>query len=315
MPIAPAVRSVPVALSSAAPQAPKPLDPETRAFWERTWARLDKADRATRRRDTWKRQINDLTDALVERRIVGMSQSDEQDLFRTRLLQWHLERIQGQTKAPVDPPRVAIAWLPTEAWLAARALPAGPMRTAAMLLALDEASTIDQPARIATAEQQAHEELFGANANGAAQLAERIDEIEPTPARLALRAWSLAQSGRASDPGIAWRARIAAASDGPDEVAARLASARIALAGGDDLAARAELGAALALASPDAASLTARLLVARGEPRRARVLARAWIDDPAARDVPAALWALACLAEQPGSAALGTPPRADTPLR
>ncbi|MCY2958598.1 MAG: hypothetical protein NTY35_00370, partial [Planctomycetota bacterium] len=84
---------VPVADPRAsAAQSARPLSTETRTFWERTWARLDKLDRTTRRGASWKRQLNDLSDLALERRIVGLSQSDEQDLFRTRLLQWHLER-------------------------------------------------------------------------------------------------------------------------------------------------------------------------------------------------------------------------------
>lgn len=302
-------------MPQSADDAARALDPETRAFWERTWASLDKADRSTRRGDSWRRQMNDLTDLAVERRIVGLSRADEQDLFRTRLLQWHLDRIEGRRARPVDPPRAPMAWLAGEPWLAARALPAGATRSAAMLLALDETGAIDRPARVALADQQVREELAVADAAGAASLAERVDELEPNPARLALRAWSMAQAGRSDDPGAAWRARVAAAVEGPDPASARVALARLALASGNELSAREHLGAALALSSPEAASLTARLLVARGEPRRARVLARAWIDDGRARDVPAALWALACLAETPGPDAQGAPPRPAAPVR
>lgn len=313
--IDPAVRSAPKAALAVLAQAPRPLDPDTRLFWERTWASLDKADRTTRRGDSWTRQVSDLTDALVERRIVGVSRSDEQDLFRTRLLEWHLERIQGQIEAPVEPPRAPLAWLPPEPWLAARALPAGTARSTAMLLALDHTQANDRAARIVLAEQHVLEELGGGNAIGAAQLAERIDGIEPTPERLALRGWALTQSGRAPDPGIGWRARVRAALEGPEAPAAHIASARIALSSGDDLAARVQLGAALSLASPEAAALTARLLVASGEPGRARVLTRAWIYDTAGRDLPSALWALACLAETPGSGVQRPPPPGDTPVR
>ncbi|MCY2961043.1 MAG: hypothetical protein NTY35_12840, partial [Planctomycetota bacterium] len=222
---------------------------------------------------------------------------------------------EGREPAAVDPPRVALAWIPSETWFAARALPPGSTRSEAMLLALDEELAADRAARISTAEVQVREELAAADAAGAAALAARIDALEPTPARFELCAWSMAQAGRAAEYEPAWRARAAAAREGPDEARSHLVGARIALARGDELAARAALGAALALADPDAAILTARLLLASGEHRRARILARAWVEDETARGVPGALWALACLAETPGSASRGTPPGSGAPVR
>jgi len=272
-------------------------------------------DRATRRETSWRRQVNDLTDVAAERRIVGLSQGDEQDLFRTRLLQWHLERLKGRTEAPVEPPRAPMSWLPLEPWFAARALPAGPTRSTAMLLALDDEPVADRPERVALAGRLAYEELAAANAPGAAALAERLDLLDPSVDRLALRAWALAQAGRAPDAEALLRTRQSEAADGPDEARLRVLGARIALARGDDLAARARLGAALALGSPDAAVLSARLLLASGEGRRARTLARAWIDAPDTRDASAALWALACLAEAPGPSSPEAPPRAGAPVR
>jgi hypothetical protein len=303
--------------------APRLQSPETIAFWERVWADVDKVDQATHHGANWKRRINLLGDTAGERRIVGLSQGDEQDLFRTRLLQWHLERIKGRRQDHVDPPRGAMHWLRGEPWLAAQALPPGPTRCAAMLLALEEAGASRISAQLATAERQAREELADANVLGAAALAERVGALEPTPARLELWAWAMTQAARTAEVEREWnqrtqlveRARGGRVADEALESPWRVIRARAALGRDDELAARAELGAALALGSSDAAVLTARLLLARGERERARVLARAWVDTGPSSDMAGALWALARLGELPTASPARAPPGPDRPLR
>lgn len=293
----------------------------TRAFWEDVWSSLEKAERARRRGDSWDRRISELTDAAGERRIVALSQADEQDLFRTRLLQWHLERLKGRRQLEVEPPRVAMAWLPSEPWFAARALPAGPTRCTAMLLALEDSGSYDFPVRVATAEAQYREESLAANVFGAAALAERVEALAPTSERFDRAVWAAAQAGYAREAETMLRAR-APAEGNPSETAQRVLAARIALARADELAARAELGPALALGSSAAAVLTARLLLERVETQRARVLTRAWVEtEGPEKNLACALWALASLADLPSNAVdptstvRATPTQAASPLR
>ncbi len=296
-------------------QSARTLPPETVGYWERAWARLDKIDRATHRGANWKRSINEVTDSAAERRIDALAQSDEQDLFRTRLLQWHLERIKGRAQPEVDPPRVAMSWLPGEAWWAARALGPGPTRCATMLVALDQADVGERGERIALADVQVRQEWLAANVLGCAALAQRIDELEPDFAHLERAAWALAQAGRVADAAALVRARSAALADASLEAPAHVLAARTALAQGADLTARAELGAALALGSADAAILSARQLLERGEPQRARVLTRGWIGAAGARDVPDALWALANLLDSSRPVGTRAPAASRSPLR
>ncbi len=297
-------------------QSPRPMTLATRAFWEDVWSSLEKADRAKRRGDSWDRRISELTDAAAERRIVALSQADEQDLFRTRLLQWHLERLKGRPQLDVEPPRTAMAWLPAEPWFAARALPPGPTRCTAMLLALEDTAGEDLSVRIATAEAQSREESLAANVFGAAALAERVEALAPTSARFERAVWTAAQAGRASDAQTQLRAR-AVTDGGPSESAHRVLAARLALAQGDELAARAELGSALALGSGEAAVLTARLLLERAEYQRARVLTRAWVDSAEGheKNVACALWALASLPDLRGALPARTVPTPTVPTR
>lgn len=254
-----------------------------------------------------------------------MSQGDEADLFRTRVLVWNLDRLEGRAALPVEPPRVAIDWTASEAWFAARALPAGAARCEAMLLALDAAAPSELASRVDVAEGHAREELLAADPYAAAQLAARVDAVAPTAARFALHARAVAQAGdlragRASDVGsldlaTQGSARADAVAGSPDEAVVRCALARLALARGDVVAARGAIGAALARSSGEAAVLAGRLLVDGDEPRRARVLARAWIGDADGRDVPSALWALACLAETQRAYTGGAPFRPTPPVR
>jgi len=274
------------------------LDAEARAFWERTWERLDKADRATRRAVSWRRRISGLSDAAAERRITSLSRSDEDDLFRTRLLVWHLDRLRSRREDPLEPPPAGFTWLPSEAWFGARALRPGPARCEAVLGSLANAVPADRPVRLSTAESQLLEELCAGNSGGAADLAARIDALEPTTARAVRAAWTGAQAGRQEAVASTLAARLAA-SDPADEPRLRLALARVALARDDELGARAQLGAALAGGDPGAAALTARLAFDRAEAHRARVLLRGWLEGPGAGGEVSALWALAALESAP----------------
>ena len=301
----------PVSLTTAADRVP---DAESRDFWERTWERLDRADRATRREVSWRRRISDLSDIAAERRITSLSRADEDDLFRTRLLVWHLDRLRSRREDLLDPPPVGFTWLPSEAWFGARALGPGSARCAALLESLTQATPADRPVRIAIAESQLLEEVCSGNADGAAELALRIDALEPTAARAARAAWTGTQAGRGEAVAIALSARIAA-SDAADESHLQLALARVALARGDEIGARTELGAALAGGDASAAALTARLSIDRHEARRARVLLRGWIDGPGSRGEISALWALAMLEPTPYRASPGHETGPAVPVR
>lgn len=270
------------------------LTAETRAFWERTWLRLDKLDRATRREVNWRRHVADLTDIVAERRITSLSRSDEDDLFRTRLLVWHLDRLRSRREKPIDPPPTGFTWLPSEAWYGALALRPGAARCDALSEALSNATPADLPVRLATAESRLLEEICLGNVHGAADLAARVDALEPTPDRAARAAWAGTQAGRGDAVASRLSTRIAA-SEPADEARLRLALARVAVARGDEIGARAELGAALAGGDDRAAALTARLAFDRDEARRARVLLRGWLEGPEAGGEVSALWALAAL--------------------
>jgi len=270
------------------------LTAETRAFWERTWLRLEKLDRATRREVNWRRHVADLTDIAAERRITSLSRSDEDDLFRTRLLVWHLDRLRNRREKLIDPPPVGFTWLTSEAWFGALAVRPGAARCEALIEALANTAPPDMAARLAIAESQLLDEVCLGNIHGAADLAARIDALEPTADRAARAAWAGTQAGRGEVVASSLATRIAS-SEPSDEAHLRLALARVAVARGDEIGARSELGAALAGGDSRAAALTARLAFDRGEARRARVLLRGWLDGPEAGGEVSALWALAAL--------------------
>ncbi|MBL8863406.1 MAG: hypothetical protein JNK02_15550 [Planctomycetes bacterium] len=278
---------------------------------------MDRVDRAVRRwsSSTWVRRVYALTDLAQERRIVALSRSDADDLFRTRLLQWHLDRLRGGAPEALDPPRAGFSWLGHEPWFAARALGPGPLRVEAMLRALDEAGAPDRAARLAAADQQVRSELAAANPGGAADLAGRLDELDPGPARCALAAWAAAQAGRAAEFEPRLAARLASAVDLADEALLRVARARLRLAAGDELGARVDLGAAAAAGSADAATLAARLLLERGEADRARVFLRGFVAEPGVPDSLRALWALAVVDGIPRLAADPAESPANLPVR
>lgn len=210
---------------------------------------------------------------------------------------------------PLDAPSEPIAWLAREPWLATRALAAGPLRTEAMLLALRETAAPDFPARQALAAGQTEEELAAGHAELAAALARQLDALASDPVSARRRAWCETQAGRPELAAQDLRDRRAAASDESQAAHYGLTLARVALATGDELGARAAAGAALVLGSPDAAVLLGRLALARGEPDAARVVARAWVEGRAERDFPGALWALSLL--PPGF----PPPSPGSPVR
>jgi hypothetical protein len=177
-----------------------------------------------------------------------------------------------------------------------------------MLLALREPGG-EHPARLALAAAQYEEELALGNVELAAALARQLDAARPDPVSARRRAWCDAQAGRAEQAVPDVRARRDAAPDDAQAAHYGLTLAHLALSSGDELAARAQAGAALVLGSPEAAVLLGRLALAGGEPDTARVVARAWVDGRDERDFPGAVWALSLLPARFPPPAPGSPVR------
>ncbi len=275
------------------------------------WRDVQRLDASPRDTSGARAQLQRLTRLAAELEQRARASGEEPDLVRARLLGWELQRIAGRARRPVPAPRSSVAWLPGEAWIAARAFAVCDARTDAMLAALDEAEEEELAPRIERAERILAENLRGLLLDGARALARRLLELEPGTDATRVLVECEIRRGDVDAAEALVSATLAAAATRAADPGLHLAAARVALARDDADAARHALGSALTLGAPEAAEVLARLELHAGHPERARRLAGAWIEagSGASRGRLTAMWALAQLSRR------DAPPAATAPLR
>ena len=218
---------------------------------------------------------------------------DRPEAFRSRVLGAHLAKLDDTPFRPVPEPGVPIAWLPGEAWLAARVCEPGVTRVAAIESALAEAGPAELGERVEFAFDLAAGEARDLHWDDAREIARALEScVARAPAEHIPDAH---RSGAKSAGLLAFVARMRgdhgeartilerrlASTTAPEERAGLLVeSSLVDLADGREASARGSLGEALALGSPDAGLLLARSALSEGAVPRSRALFRSLVSDP-----------------------------------
>ena len=269
-----------LALLAASLVAPPVQDATTPALleaWKDTWTDLARFAQSRPGSPEHDRLWQDLDGFQVRHESSAKKRRDRVEQFRARLLRAHLSRLSGIAVRPLGEPGTAIQFLPGEAWLTLEVAGPGPTRVQALRGALAEASGDGARARVdrglAVTDEDARELHLDWALSEARALYEKSPEVRTL--RALARVYRLQGNDAAALALL--EAGLASAVD-PAERAALL-DERADLRGPRGLA---DLGAALALGSTDAALHLAMRALSEREFGRARALFRSLLDaDPA----------------------------------
>jgi len=261
--------------------------------WKETWREFDTLSRSAPASAERRRLAAELGAFQARHERSARKRHDRPEAFRSRVLGAHLARLANTPFRPVADPGVPIAWLPGEAWLAARVAGPGPTRVAAIESALADAGSDRLGERVEFAFDLAESEARDLHWDEAHAVARALDAcVEDAPAAELPAAH---RSGAKAARLLAFVARMRG--DHPEALTIlerRLASTtaafdraqllaevgRVHLAAGDDASARRDLGEALALGSPAAGWLLGRSALSEGALARSRALFRSLVSDP-----------------------------------
>jgi len=203
-----------------------------------------------------------------------------------------LARIAQTPYRPVSDPRIPIAWLPGEAWLAAQVLGPGPTRVAAIQTALVETRSAELTECIRLAFSAATDDARALHLDESEQVARALhdrigtdpaSELPPEHRSGAKAALLLARvsrlRGEHSEALAVLEPRLGSAPDPADRRELLVEIGRASLAAGQDASAARALGEALALGSPDAGWLLGRSALCEAVVPRARALFRTLISN------------------------------------
>jgi len=302
-------RSAPAELALSA-VAQEPVR-DVRAEWTPVWLRLAEYLRLPRQDPEHASLRRELIELAARREDAARKRSDRPMAFRARLLAAALARADGLDERRVADPGVPFEFLPGEAELAAEFALPGPLRTRALLLALDEAEPAARGPAIERARRTAREALGAGRGDEAEFVARGLLARDAGFEHALFCAEVLRRTGRYEEAGgLLVDAEPATLEPGPEApgALARRAQwaeqrARLEFARGRPEAGLDALGTALAAGSVAARRELAARASSDGDRARALALTRAFLDDGAE---DRALWARCLL---PGRAPESTPPR------
>lgn len=267
--------------------------------WVEAWQALDALARSAPDSAAGRQTAAELESFRARRERAARKSHDRVEAFRSRVLEAQLSRLARTPFRPVADPRVPIAWLPGEAWIAAEVAAPGPTRVAAIEAALAEALPEDLADRVRFAFATAAEDVRALRLAESRQVAwalyerMRIAEASDLPAehaggtRVALL---LALVSRRMDEHAEALAILERSLGSAPEVGDRrdllVELGRNRIAAGEDAAAKRALGEALALGAPDAGWLLGRSALSEGVVPRARALFRTLISSTEAGPTP-----------------------------
>lgn len=260
--------------------------------WVETWRALEALGRSAPGSVARRQSAAELESFRARRERAARKRHDRVEAFRSRVLEAQLARLAQTPFRPVSDPRVPIAWLPGEAWIAAQVAGPGPTRVAAIETALAESHPQHLAERVrfafATAADDARALRLAESQQVARVLLERIQSATagelPAEHRSGVHAALLLAlvsrlMGEHEEALVLLERRLESTPNPVDRRELLVEIARNRLAVGQDASASRALGEALALGSPDAGWLLGRSALSEGAVPRARAVFRALISN------------------------------------
>lgn len=267
--------------------------------WEETWRALEAMSRSAPGSAARRQAAAELESFRARRDRSARRRHDRAEAFRSRVLGAQLALLAESPFRPVSDPRVPIAWLPGEAWIAAQVAGPGPTRVAAIQTALAETRTAELTECIRLAFTTATDDARALHLDESEQVAralhERVETVAagelPAEHRSGTKAAVLLAlvsrlKGEHSEALAVLEPRLRSTSDPADRQELLVEIGRASTAAGQNASAGRALGEALAIGSPDAGWLLGRSALCEAVVPRARALFRTLISNSEARAVP-----------------------------